>query len=495
MHKEILINVEPEEKRVAVVENGRLVEFYIEQNSKNPIVGNIYKGIVHSVVPGINAAFINIGLSRNGFLYLSDVIEPPKEFEDTEVAFEDSFKEKGPQSIERLLKKGEQVLVQVVKEALGTKGPRLTTHISFPGRYLVLMPVDRHIGISKRIEDPAERSRLKRVLKTFTSGANFGVIARTAAIGKQERDFRRELRFLLDLWRRINSESKRKIAPSLIHQEYTLIQRILRDIFTEDVEKVFVDDKDEFRRIIGFARTFLSNLKNRIFFYRGRLPLFESKGVEKDIERLFERKIFLKCGGYIVIEQTEGMVAIDVNSGHFRRQQPEETALKVNLEAAEELARQIMLRNLGGIIVIDFIDMEKEEHNKMVYNKLVDMFKRDKAKLNISRLSEFGIVEMTRQRTRQDVIGITHQNCPYCSGKGFVKSPMTMGILVLRSIRSQLEARHSKVLRIFAHIGVAHYLLNENRTTISSIENCFRTKIEIVSESNMHIEEFRVERG
>ncbi len=495
MHKEILINVESEEKRVAVVENGRLEEFYIERTTGHPIVGNIYKGIVNSVVPGINAAFINTGLSKNGFLYLSDVADLPKEFEDIEIAFEEPFfRTKRPQSIDKVLKKGEEVLAQVVKEPFGTKGPRLTTHITLPGRYLVLMPLDRHLGISKRIEDSVERRRLREVLKRLASGSEFGIIVRTAASRKGERDFRRELRYLSNLWKRISLEAKRKIAPCLIHEEYTLTQRTLRDKFSEDIERITIDNKNEFKRISHFAGIMLPILRPKISLYRGRIPLFEYKGIEKEIGKLFERKIYLKCGGYIVIEQTEGMVAIDVNSGHFRKQQLEETAFKVNIEAGEEIARQIRLRDLGGIIIIDFIDMQKEEHRLAVYNTLVEAVRRDKAKLNISRVSEFGIVEMTRQRTRPDVIGITHQGCPYCSGKGFVKSIMTMAISILRSIRNQLEAKHSKTLRVFAHPEVAAYLLNENRPTISFVESRYRTKIEIMPTSNMHIEDFKIER-
>jgi Rne/Rng family ribonuclease len=435
MQKEILINVESQEKRVAVVEGGMLEEYYIERPSELTMVGNIYKGIVTSVVSGIGAAFVDIGYFKNGFLYVSDMLMPSRDFdllEDDANKPQRRFSRPKPYEINKLAKVGQEVLVQVVKEPIGTKGPRLTTHIGIPGRYIVVMPFDRYMGISKKVIDRAERERLRKILKKINPGMEMGVIVRTAGVGKAERDFKRELKYLTELWSRINRSDSKIKAPSLVHEEYGLTFRILRDIFSEDVSRVLVDNRDEYKRLRNFANNVMPDMKRKLMLYRERVTLFDSRGIEKEIEKLYRKKIELKCGGYIFIEETEGLIAIDVNSGSFSRRQMEETAFKVNSEAAVEIARHIRLRDIGGIVVIDFIDMIKEGHRQELFNLLLSSVKRDKAKIKILKMSEFGVVEMTRQRIRKGVKKVSYQNCPYCSGRGSVKSITTMAIEVLR---------------------------------------------------------------
>ena len=496
MQKEILINVETQEKRVAVVEAGVLEEYYVERSSEEALVGNIYKGIISSIVSGIGAAFVDIGMKKNGFLYVSDMLSSNREFdileEKRDITQRHTLRPK-PSDINKLVKEKQEILVQVIKEPLGNKGPRLTTHIGLPGRLVVLMPFDCHIGISKKVTDNNERDRLRKILKKLTPVLKMGIIVRTACVGKSERDIVREIRYLNALWQRIKRDASKSKAPALIYEEEGLTYRILRDIFTEDITRVLVDDRDEYKRLRHFAGLLAPSLKGKLMLYRERQPLFESRGIEKEIEKLYRKKVNLKCGGYIFIEETEGMVAIDVNSGSFARKEMEETAFKVNSEAASEIARQIRLRDIGGIIVIDFIDMAKESHRRDIFNILVNAFKRDKAKINILRMSEFGIVEMTRQRIRKGVEKLSYQDCPYCNGRGSVKSPTTMSIEVLRAVRKELEKARIKEIRAYVDPDVANYLLNEDRVSITRLENEYRARIVIIAEPEMHIENMRFE--
>jgi ribonuclease G len=500
MQKEILINVESQEKRVGVVESGVLQEYYIERPSEDTLVGNIYKGIVESVVPGIGAAFINIGQSRNGFLYVSDMMMPAQDFDLLEDEKDETkivpvrHSRPKPSDINKLVKEKQEILVQVVKEPMGGKGSRLTTHVGLPGRFVVLMPFDRHLGISKKVTDRQERQRLHKILKKVAPSLNMGLIVRTAGVGKTERDINHEARYLNALWRKIQRDAIKVRPPGLVHEEYGLTFRIMRDIFTEDISRVLVDNRDEYKRLRHFSTMIMPAMKRKLMLYKERIPLFDSRGIEKEIEKLYRKKIELKCGGYVFIEETEGLIAIDVNSGSFTRKDIEETAFKVNYEAAIEIARQIRLRDLGGIIIIDFIDMSKENHRREIFNILLSSVKRDKAKIKILRMSEFGIVEMTRQRIRKGVRRVSYQNCPYCSGRGSVKSVTTMAIEVLRAIKKELEKARIKEIRSYVHPDVANYLLNEDRPAISKLEATHRVRIIIIAEPEMHIERFRVQK-
>lgn len=523
MYQEILINVEPQEKRVAIIEDKNLEEFYVErQGAQRPacpanggagrLVGSIYKGVVESIVPAIGAAFVKIGLEKNGFLHVQDLTRPDYE-KMTELidkpcgreGVKDSNKAQGEIKIKDMFKVGQQILVQVVKEPLGTKGCRLTTHLSLPGRFLVLMPQDNHLGISRRIQDNKERARLKDLLKTLNVPHNMGLIVRTAASAATKREFLQDLRYLTNLWRRIKVVAQRSSSPALIHEEYDLVLRIIRDKFSSQTNRLWVDSKEEYKRIIRFLSILLPALRPRVQLYRSDLPLFEKRGVEDEIAKIYDRKVLLKSGGYMMIEPTESLVTIDVNSGKFtRKRDPEETAYLINLEAAREIARQLRLRDVGGIIIIDFIDMKRAGHKKEVFDVLNEALRRDYAKTDISTVSELGLIEMTRQRVRKSLEKVVYRSCPYCQGKGLVKSPATVAISALREIKKMLQNlnnlpashRHGqagKTVLVFAHPEVANQLVNENRQSLYTLESRYKAKILVRRDSRLHMEEFKIE--
>lgn len=502
MRKEILINVESQEKRVAILEGKRLEEFYVERKENEQLVGNIYKGRVDSIVPGIGAAFVDVGLEKRGFLYVSDIINPAVDYAEMVDTVSSHYGEEQPRrkvsrdtpTIEHLLKKGQDVLVQVVKEPIGTKGVRLTTHITLPGRYLVLMPYDAHLGISKRIEDEVERKRLKDLLKQLNVPSQMGFIVRTAGRGSQKREIARDVKYLLKLWQGIKSQAEKEPTPSLIHTEFNLVLRVLRDSFTEDIDRLLVDSKDEYRKIAHFLNNLLPHMRSRLELYRNDVPLFEAAEIEKEIEKIYSPRIFLKKGGHISIELTEGMVAIDVNSGRFSGKKTiEETAYYVNLEAAAEIARQVRLRDIGGIIVIDFIDMDSPQHRREVFRRLEEGLEKDRAKTNILPFSEIGVVELTRQRMRSSLESVSYDVCPYCQGRGKVKSPVTVAIFALRGTKKYFKETNKKKALIVVHPKVASCLLNEDRGSISKLENIFKSKIMVKADPNLHIEEVKIE--
>ena len=478
MPKEILINAELQEKRVAILDNNRLEEFYIERPQDRTIVGNIYKGKIEAVLPSLGAAFVDIGMPKKGFLYLSEV----------EYFFESLETKNTPP---REIKKGQEVLVQVVKESYGTKGPRFSCHIGIPGRYLVLMPQDNQIGVSRRIEDEEERRRLRQVFQELKLPKDVGFIVRTAASGKSKKELLRDAHFLLKLWKRLERITKNKAAPSLIYEEYDLILRAIRDSFTDDVTKLIIDSKAEYYRIQRFMRAFLSYLANRVELYRGN-DLFEEKDAERQINKIFESKAYLKSKAYIVIEPTEGLVVIDVNSGGFRgKSGQEEATFKVNCEAAVEVARQLRLRDLGGIIVIDFIDMNKEGHRREVLNILKKALSQDKAKYDIVGISSFGLVEMTRERIHKSTQMIAYQNCPYCQGKGRIKSPLTTSIYALRELKRFLKGKSLREVSLTLNPVVSDEILKDS-LNLRSIEHTFRTKINLINDPALHLEEIKL---
>jgi ribonuclease G len=479
MAKEILINASVQETRAAIVNNGVLEEFYIERPQDKTIVGNIYKGKIEAVMPSIGAAFVDIGLPKKGFLYLSEV----------ETAFEALETPQAP--VPKEIKKGQDVLVQVVKESFGNKGPRLSSHIGIAGRYLVLMPVDGQGGVSRRIESDEERKRLKEILKEIKFPQKVGFIVRTAAEGRNKQELTRDATFLYKLWERMEKTIHSKPAPSLIYEEYDLSFRVIRDSFTDDVVKMWVDTKPEFYRIKHFMRTFLRHLSRKVDIYRGE-DLFEEKGVERQIERLFETKVYLKSKAYLIIEPTEGLVVIDVNSGGFRKRvEQEEAAFKVNCEAAEEVAHQLKLRDLGGIIVIDFIDMEKEGHRREVYNVLKRALSKDKAKYDILGISKFGLVEMTRERVHNTVQSLSSQMCPYCQGKGKVKSPLTVAISGMKALTRSAKQHQGKEITLTGHPSVVDEILKE-KNAVCSIERRFKAKINLIPNPSLRIEDITV---
>jgi ribonuclease G len=441
---------------------------------------------------------VEIGLEKNGFLYQSDIQAPQTQDEldeQVEMFGPEYEQKKAPkQKIEDLLKKGQELLVQVVKEPLGTKGPRLSAQISLPGRFLVLMPGERRCGISKRIENPQERQRLRQTLEELKLVGNFGFIIRTAAEGADKRALWRDVRYLMSLWRQIQKKIKVEKSPSLVHKEFDLSLRVIRDVLDDSVNKIIVDTPEEFKKIHHFLRLFLPDFKRRLELYRGSVPLFEKKEVEKQIEAIFSRKVYLKSGSYLIIEPTEALVSVDVNSGSFSsRKGIEDTILRVNLEAAKEIARQIRLRDLGGIIVIDFIDMEHAANRQKVYRTLQEAVKRDKAKTEIKPISSLGLVEMTRQRARKSLEGTAYETCPYCAGRGSVKSSLTMSILAFRKIASLIKQHRVKQLTLIAHPRISQRLLNEDRDSLLRLEKQFHIKISVQENANLHSEDLRFE--
>ncbi len=481
MTKEILINADLPEKRLAIITNGKLEEFYIERPEDKTIVGNIYKGRIETVVPSLNAAFVDIGLDKKGFLYLSEIIE----YGD----LESSNEVRAPVRLE--VKKGDEVLVQVVKEAFGTKGPRISGHIGLAGRYLVLAPQNNHWGVSRRIDNDQERKRLRAILESLKLPKNVGFIVRTCAIGRSAKEIARDAKLLLNLWARVKKTSYRRSAPSLVYEDYDLIFRIMRDSFTEEVDKVIVDSKPEHRRINAFVRTFQKSLTKHVQFYQGP-DLFFERDIDKQIKKIFERCVYMRSKAYLVIEPTEGLVVVDVNSGGFKKNlSPEEAAFKINTEAAIEVARQLRLRDLGGIIVVDFIDMEKERHRRETLRVLNHHLSKDKAKYDCLGISKFGVVQLTRERIHNTIQAQTYQACPYCQGRGKIKSATTLCISAFRQLNRYLYGRRVREVNLTINPAVA-VAMDKYRDCLRNLEHKLRTKIHIISNPTQHLEEIKI---
>ena len=498
MAKELYINVDQHEKRIVVLDNKKIEEFHIESSDMVNLVGNIYKGKVESVLPGIDAAFVNIGLERNGFLYVSDVEKEASDFDrllDEEAeAYPEKKEEPRNKSISAVLKKGDEVLVQVVKEPISTKGARLTAHISIPGRFLVLMPFDNRIGLSKRIEAATERDRIRKIIEDLKLPPDVGFIVRTAAIGASQKDFFRETRYLIRLWDHIKYKAKRCRPPQLIHEEHDLILRIARDIFTNDVSKLEIDSRNDFKRILRFLSISAPHLRPRLKFYKERMPIFEKYDIEKHIEKIYSRFVHLRGGGYLVFDETESLVAIDVNSGKsVGHRNLEETAFRTNLEAAQEIPRQLKLRDIGGIIIIDFIDMESSGHRKSVFKALENALEPDKAKTKILNISRIGLVEMTRQRARRSIEAKSYQKCPYCSGRGIVKSAAKVAVDLTRQLARVLAQTRSREVFVSLHPTVASYVSTPDKNMIRPLERQFRKYIRLIEDPNQHMEEIRID--
>jgi ribonuclease G len=497
--REVFISAEAQETRVAVTENKRLEEFYVERASDTRMVGSVYKGRVTSVVPGIGAAFVDIGLGKNGFLYVADIVEPKPE-EDAILEGEPAEEERPPSGphhrrskIEELVKSNQEILVQVVKEPFGTKGARLTTHISLPGRTMVLMCNDPRMGISKRIEDPQERSRLRAILAKLRFSDEAGLIIRTAGKGKGEKELARDVRYLSKVYQDVKRRSSRAKAPVCVHQEYELAQRVIRDSFTEDTHRIVVDSKAELHRLHRFLQVLIPGVKVRLDLHQGPEPLFEKEGLDEQIAALFDKRVQLPSGGSIVIEPTEGMVAIDVNTAKFTgRRNLEETAFLVDKEAAVEVARQLRLRDIGGIVVIDFIDLDVPAHRRELVQVLQEALERDRAKTNLVSFSEICVAELTRQRMRRSVETVSHQACPYCHGRGTIKSAVTMAIEAMRQAKRALKHAEGKTVELLVHPEVAVRLLQEDRPSLTALEGQSRSKILVLSDPSFHFEQIKV---
>ncbi len=495
MSREILISLDANEKQVAILEEGRLDEYYIERDDENRMFGNIYKGKVKTVIPGMGASFVDLATKKDGFLYVADALKSPidldAEFDEAEhrrEAQKDRFK-----TIDQVLKVGQDVIVQVVKEPIGTKGPRMTTHFSIPARYLVMMPGDAKVGVSRRIENREERERIRNIFKNLEIPQGVGFIVRTAGEGKSEKEFARDIKYLTRLWKRIHGSIAHKKAPSIIHQELGLVERIIRDHFNEETDTIVVDHRDIYKKVERFLDIYLPGQKIKVDLHNDRVPLFEKYNIEKEIDRTFQKNVYLKSGGYIVIEQTEGLVAIDVNTGKFTgTKNLEETVYKTNMEAAGEVARQLRLRDVGGIIVIDFIDMERHEHRRNFFRFFSEAVRKDRAKTNILKMSELGLVEMTRQRIRPSLESSVYDTCPYCEGKGMVKSAATMAIQTIRELKKSLGQTHGRSLNAYVHPKVSERLLNQEKRSVEHLERMSKSRIYIFPDSSLHMEDVNI---
>jgi len=498
MAKEIIINVEPTEKRVAVLVDGALEEYYFERSGNKRIAGNIYRGKVAKLMPGIQAAFINIGLRKNGFLHISDItgegapIEElaGEELEDLEMDRPPPRRSKHRRPIEEILKSDDPVLVQVVKESIGTKGPRLSTNISLPGRHLVLLPVTPRLGISRRITEQKERDRLREIAETLPVPKGMGLIMRTYAQARTDRECTRDLKVLLNLWSEIEKRYRTAKKPGLIHSESELITRVVRDALAEGVHRIVVDSRREWRAIKTFiASSGHNNMK--VSLYTARTPIFEAYGLDKEIEKAYRRRVWLKCGGYIVIERTEAMAAIDVNTGrHLGKADAEETILETNLEAANEIAHQLKLRNIGGLIVIDFIDMRSRANQRLVFTTLQAALENDKAKSTILPVSRLGLVEMTRERDKESLGEEHFGECPYCRGTGRVKLLETVSIEIQRALRKLVATRAEGEFKVCAHPDVIERLKNEDAGAVDKLLKRSRLIVEFLPITDYHLEEW-----
>ncbi len=495
MKQEILITLDANEKRVAILQEGRLEEFYIERAGEPRLYGNVYKARVKSVVPGIGASFLDLGTKKDGFLYVMDALKSPLELEteygDSPSASNDH--DNRSKRIEDVLKVGQEVIVQVVKEPIRTKGARLTTHFSIPARYLVMMPGTDKIGVSRRIEDRLERDRIRKILNENPRPKGTGYIVRTAAEGKGVKEFQRDIRYLTNVWERISKDIHHRKAPSLIHSEADLVERVIRDYLTEEDTALVVDDAEVFHRARKFCQVYLPGQNLDIQLYKEKVPLFEKFNIEKEVERTFQKSVVLKSGGHIVIEQTEGLVAIDVNTGKFTgRRNLEETVYQTNLEAAWEVARQLRLRDVGGIIIIDFIDLERADHRRNLFRQFKEAVKKDRAKTNIVQMSELGLVEMTRQRVRPSLESAVYDSCPYCEGKGMVKSATTMAIQSVKDIRKAIGTAKSKILNVYVHPRVAERLQHQEKRAVEGVERISRSRVNIYAEPSLHMEDVNI---
>ncbi len=516
MKKEMLINVsQAEECRIAVLENGVLEELYTERASQNNFVGNIYKGKIVNIEPSIQAAFVDFGVGRNGFLHVSDVDAQyfrqagydPAEISGPDDEQEDDEDPRTPAQgrnrggrprfkppIQEIFRRGDEVLVQVIKEGIGTKGPTLSTYISIPGRYLVLMPALGRVGVSRKIEDEEQRRNLRQMLLELNPPKGLGFIVRTAGVDRTQRELSRDVAYLLRLWKVIVRRLKKQPGPCDVYEESNMLIRTIRDTFTEDIDTIIVDQKEAFDQAKEFLQLVMPRFVSRLHFYEGREPLFHKYQLEREINRIHQRVVALKGGGSIVIDSTEALVAIDVNSGSFRTDESaEDNALQLNMTAAKEISRQLRLRDLGGVIVNDFIDMKKESYRRKVERVLRDAMKRDRARTKILRTSPFGLIEMTRQRIRPSFKRSVYEDCPCCQGRSLVKTAESMAIEVTRMLLLACQTPNVQRVTVRVNDKVAAYLLNRKRRDIMLMEESNSVMVQILGSENLYPEHFEMD--
>ncbi len=504
MEKEILISDDEYETRCAVLEKGVLNEIHIERKATKPVLNNIYKGRVENVLPGMQVAFVDIGLERHAFLHISDL-----KYNNSENGSSDDSlptldmqttlpnKSRGgrgfPFLITDLISKNQELLVQVGKEPIGSKGARVTSNITLPGRYMVYLPNSSTIGVSRRLESESERDRLRNLAQNLKADVEGGFIIRTAAEGLCEDEFAAEIRHLINQWKQVRERTKRKTAPSLISRDVSFTNRIVRDMLTKDVKQLFIDSQSGYKETIDYVTSVMPSLKDRISLYDKDKALFAAYGVEEELQKALSEKIWLKCGGHIIIQQTEAMVSIDVNTGRFvGKSDPDNTILSANLEAVDEVVRQIQLRDLGGIIVVDFIDMDEPAHRKQVFKILQEALRKDKARTNILHFSDLGLVEMTRQRTRPSLSTLLTEQCPYCEGHGTILSIETVVIGLFRAIKRAYRHTQQSKLRIVANDHIVSQLNAQMYSKFRELKRSLKLDLTLEQDADLHLEDYRI---
>ena len=491
MGKDIIVNCGRRETRAAFLEDRRVVEVYIERAAQQRVVGNIYRGKVENVLPGMSAAFVNVGFERNAFLYVDDA----KDYEKLTGNGNGRTKNgraKG-RGIKDVLKEGQSIIVQVTKEPIGTKGARVVTHLTIPGRYLVLMPTVDHIGISRRIQDEKERERLKKLAKSLKP-KGMGLIVRTLAEGQSESELEQDVQFLLKVWEQIQRQAKRTRKPGLLYKDHDLIYRLVRDCFSREFNRFIVDSREEYNKVLEILDTLSPHLRSRVFYYHDEnIPIFEFYGVEADLKRALKRKVWLENGGYLVIDQTEALTSIDVNTGKYTGSKNlADTVLKTNLEAAAEIARQLRLRDIGGIIIIDFIDMTSSNDKQQVLATLEEEVRKDKNKTHVLGFTNLGMVEMTRKKTRQNIGDFLQRPCPYCGGTGRVLSEETLAFSVEREISRVAREHDVEALMIEVHPSVAAMLIGTGGANLKELEELTGKTIFIRGSDDRHWEDVEI---
>jgi ribonuclease G len=503
--REIVVNVEKLETRVAVVENGRVEEFQVEHPTEERLVGSIFKGRIQNLEHDLQAAFVDIGLKKNAFLHYWDMLpDEDSRLDDDDDRDRPRTSRRKRISNEEIAKRfppGSEIVVQVTKGPIGTKGPRVTADLSLPGRYLVMMPGTRLRGVSRKIGDSKERQRLKKILDRLPLPDDAGLIVRTVGAGANKRAFVRDLRNVWESWNELQANIKSKRAPACVYQEPDLVERVVRDWLTEEIDRVTIDDPDAYDRIRNVAGRISRRAKNVIHHYEGQLSIFEHHGVERQLEEAFRRKVNLKSGGYLVFDETEALIAIDVNTGRHRGKGSQEDAiLEVNLEAVEEVARQLRLRNIGGLVVLDLIDMKARKHQNAVHKAMKQALKRDRARTNVLPISELGIMEMTRQRQEESLLSQMYADCPYCRGHGLIKSPLALSVDIQRQIAALMrkvrnEGREMVELQIVVAPNVLERLRTEDEAFLVELQRRYTGRLTFKSELHRHPESFCIADG
>ncbi|HEY8123232.1 MAG TPA: Rne/Rng family ribonuclease [Myxococcota bacterium] len=492
MQNEILINATPGETRVAILERKQFFEFHLERARSKSVTGSVVKGRVMRVLPGMQAAFVDIGLEKAAFLYAGDYVEDIEELDEDGGGRHKGRRNRNAPSIETLVREGQEIVVQIAKEPIGSKGARITSHISIAGRHLVLTPWAQRVGVSRKIDSDRERRRLRDIVQRVKP-ADLGFIIRTAGEGTRDADLEADVRYLTTVWDDIQIRKDQVRAPAVLYSEPALALRVIRDFANADTKRIVIDSPSAHAEMQGFVDRFVADPKPRIELYQGRLPIFDEFGIEEQIDTNLGRKVWLKSGGYLIVDQSEALTAIDVNTGRFvGKRDLEETVLRTNLEAVREIVNQLRFRNIGGLIILDLIDMESAENRDKVYRALQQELRQDKAKTNILKISELGLVEMTRKRTRENLVQMLCEPCAYCEGKGYVLTPESVAHKVLREIKKDLPRFGGRRVIVTVHRSVAEQLMTHERASLHALERELGREIEIRARVELHQEQFEI---